>query len=258
MAGYTLSLPAADILAQTLDVNLRQFPFEIPSFGAFQRDRTRIAREVFLDLGRRGLIRDGDLDPQLMRALRTLSDYVVTVSVMGTVAKSRKLYARAAAAGETGVLAVKEGESLRLELIRPTALAVTLVGLLPDLPAGPGQSVTISQAGPRRHDDGEDVVLAPVYANRTADEQQLRIAASYLNRPRTGTGMFTVSGRDRRIGKERQGGHVSWIDTDAGRYLAVVRPPGDDGQVRSTFSPADANRMAHQLGELIASVAPRA
>jgi hypothetical protein len=84
----------------------------------------------------------------------------------------------------------------------------------------------------------------------------MRIAAGYLNRPRTGTGMFTVSGRDRRVGKERQGGHVSWIDTDAGRYLAVVRPPGDDGHVRSTFSPADKNRMAQQIGELISAVAP--
>lgn len=256
MAGYTLSLPAVDVLAQTLDVDVRQFPFQIPSFGGVQRDRERIAREVFLDLGRRGLIRDGDLDPQLMRALRTLSDYVVTVAVMGTVAKSRKLYARAAAAGENGVLAVKEGESLRLELIRPTALAITLAGLLPAMSAGPGQSVTITQPSTREQTEAENTLLAPVYANRTADEQQLRIAAGYLNRPRTGTGMFTVSGRDRRIGRERQGGHVTWIDTDAGRYLAVVRPPGDDGHVRSTFSPADANRMAHQLGELIGAVAP--
>jgi hypothetical protein len=51
---------------------------------------------------------------------------------------------------------------------------------------------------------------------------------------------------------------VTWIDTDAGRYLALVRPPGEDGHVRSTFSPADSARLTHQLGELIESVAPRA
>ncbi|HEX6357747.1 ESX secretion-associated protein EspG [Actinophytocola sp.] len=256
MAGFRLSLPEVDVLAQTLDVNVRQFPLQIPSFGEYQQDRVRMAREVFLGLDRRGLIRGGDLDPQLTRALRTLSDYVVTVAVMGTVEKTKKLYARAAAAGETGVLAVKEGESLRLELIRPTALAITLVGLLPPMSAGPGQSVTITQPGSRQHQESEGTLLAPVYANRTAGEQQMRIAAGYLSRPRTGTGMFTVSGRDRRIGRERQGGHVTWIDTDAGRYLAVVRPPGDDGLVRSTFSPADANRMAQQIGELISAVAP--
>jgi hypothetical protein len=254
MAGYRLSLPAVDVLAQTLDVNLRQFPFDIPYFGEYQRDRVEIARQVFLDLGRRGLIRDGDVDPELTRALRTLSEYVITVGVMGTVDRTREIYARAAAAGETGVLAVKEGESLRVELIRPTALAVTLVGLLPPMDAAPGQSVTIAVPG-GQHDS--DDIMAPIHSVRTAGEHQLRLAESYLNRPRTGTGFFTVSGRDRRTGLERQGGQVTWIDTDAGRYLAVSRPPGEDGQARGTFSPADSTRLAQRLGELIESVAPR-
>src|SRR6266498_867777 len=253
---YTLTLRAADVLAQTLDVNLRQFPFEIPYFGEYQSDRKRIAQEVFVDLHRQGLIRGGDLDPGLTRALRTLSEYVITVAVMGTVDKTRPVYARAAAAGETGVLAVKEGDTLRVELIRPTALAVTLVGLLPQLESGPGQSVTITLPG--AGDNGDPAgVLAPVQYSRTTDELQMRLAESYLNRPRLGTGLFTVSGRDRRTGLERKGGHVAWIDTDAGRYLAVVRPPGEDGQVRSTFSPADTLRLTQQLGELIESAAPR-
>lgn len=252
---YSLSLPAVDVLAQTLDVDVRQFPFEIPYFGEYQADRKRIAEQVFVDLHRQGLIRGGDIDPGLTRALRTLSEYVITVAVMGTVDKSRTIYARAAAAGETGVLAVKEGETLRVELIRPTALAVTLVGLLPQLGSGPGQSVTITLPGAGGADDPADI-LAPVH-HGTGDHLQLRLAESYLNRPRTGTGLFAVSGRDRRTGLERKGGHVTWIDTDAGRYLAVVRPPGEDGQVRSTFSPADAGRLTQQLGELIEAAAPR-
>src|ERR687886_2884154 len=100
--SYTLPLPAVDVLAQTLDVNIRQFPFQIPYFGEYVRDRQRIAREVFVDLDRRGLVRGGDIDPELTRALRTLSEYVITVSAMGTVDKNRTIYARAAAAGETG------------------------------------------------------------------------------------------------------------------------------------------------------------
>jgi hypothetical protein len=253
---YTLSLRTVDILAQTLDVNVRQFPFEIPYFGEYERDRQRIAREVFVDLNRQGLIQGGDIDPHLTRALHTLSEYVITVAVMGTVDKTRTIYARAAAAGETGVLAVKEGETLRLELIRPTALAVTLVGLLPKMESGPGQSVTITL--PNATDQrASDEILAPVHATRTADAQAMRLAESYLSRPRTGTGMFSVSGRDRRTGRERQGGHLTWIDTEDGRYLALARPAGDDGQVRSTFSPADPARLTHQLAELIESVAPR-
>src|SRR5688500_11539148 len=100
MAGYILTLREVDVLAQTLDVNVRQFPFEIPSFGEFQVDRQRIAREVFLDLGRRGLIRGADIDPELVRAFTVLSRPVITVAAMGTVEQTRKLYARAATDGE--------------------------------------------------------------------------------------------------------------------------------------------------------------
>jgi hypothetical protein len=252
---YTLSLPAADVLAQTLDVNLRQFPLRIPYFGEYERDRQRIAREVFTDLARQGLIHGRDIDPGLTRALRTLSEYAITVSVMGTVEKTRHLYARAAANGEDGVLVVKEGDRLRVEPIRSTALAVTLIGLLPKLDAAPGQSVTITQ--PSAADEERDGVLAPVHLGGNTAEQQLRIAESYLIKPRTGTGLFTVSGRDRRTGRERTGGHLTWIDTEEGRYLMVSRAPGDDGQVRSTFSPADQFRITQRLAELIEGVAPR-
>lgn len=255
MAGYTLTLPQVDVLAQTLDVNVRQFPFEIPSFGEFVVDRQRIARQVFADLGRQGLIRGADIDPGLTRALRVLSQPVITVSAMGTVEKTKKVYARAATDGEAGVLAVKEGERFRLEPIRPTALAASLVGLLPKVAAGPGQSVTITRYEETAAGGATDDFLAPVHA-RSGNEQQLRVAASYLARPRTGTGFFAVSGRDRRTGKELRGGSLTWIDTDAGRYLTLSRPAGEDGQVRSTFSPADSTRLAQQLGEMIESVAP--
>lgn len=254
MAGYTLTLPQVDVLAQTLDVNVRQFPFEIPSFGEFVVDRQRIARQVFTDLGRQGLIRGADIDPGLTRALRVLSQPVITVSAMGTVEKTKKVYARAATDGEAGVLAVKEGDRLRLEPIRPTALALSLVGLLPKVAAGPGQSVTITRYVETPRDEDHDF-LASVHP-RSGNEQQLRVAASYLARPRTGTGFFAVSGRDRRTGKELRGGSLTWIDTDAGRYLTLSRPVGEDGQVRSTFSPADSTRLAQQLGEMIESVAP--
>lgn len=261
MAGsYTLSLTDADILAQLLGTNIRQFPFEIPSVGRLQVDRLRVARSVFTDLGRRGLIRDGEVDPDLERALRALSDYVIAVAVMGTVNERDEIYARASATGETGVLARLTGSSLKIELIRPTALAVSLVGLLPKLDAGPGQSVTVSRPAPvpvsaGRRDEGEQQLFSQVQSRSGAD-QRLRMAAGYLSRPRTGTGFFAVSGRDRH-GREVRGGGLTWMDTDAGRYLSLSRPPNEDGSISSTFSPADSARLSQALGEMIESVAPR-
>lgn len=257
--SFSLSLAAVDIVAQLLGVNVRLFPFEIPSVGQLQEDRLRIARAVFTDLAKRGLVRDGGVDPELERAMRTLSDYVIAVAVMGTVEKERKIYARASASGDIGVLAVKEAQSMRIELVRPTALALSLVGLLPKAEAGPGQSVTINQPPRAKHrrtdDDNEQNLFGPVRSTKGSSEQQLRIATAYLSRPRTGTGFFVVSGRDRN-GREIRAGGLTWLDTDAGRYLSLSRSPAEEAP-SCTLTPADSARMTHHLGEMIESVAPQ-
>jgi len=254
--SYTLSLAAVDVVAQTLGVNVRLFPLEIPSFGQYQQDRVRIAKAVFTDLAGRGLIRRGDLDQDLTRAVRALSDFQIAVAAMGTLEEGKPLFARASATADTGVLVVQEGQQLKLRLIRPTAVAVTMVDLLPKVDAGPGQSVTLSKPAPvgGRQDNDDD--FSPVRGAHRRVDPGLRIAEGYLTRPRTGSGFFSVSGRDRH-GKEIRAGGVGWFDTDAGRYLSLTRPPGDDGQIHGTFSPADSGRLTQQLGQLIQSVAPR-
>ncbi|HEV2780866.1 MAG TPA: ESX secretion-associated protein EspG [Actinophytocola sp.] len=257
MAGsYSLSLAAVDVLSQTLDVNARVFPFEIPSFGQLQEDRLRIARAVFNDLHKRGLVRQGTIDPDLRRALHTLADYRVAVTAMGTVGKNKHLFARASANGDTGVLAVQEDQKVRFELIRPTALAMTMVGLLPKVPAGPGQSVTLTRPAPvgARGDDQEANYFSQVRGPRSGSDQAMRIAQGYLTRPRTGSGFFAVIGKDRH-GKDLRAGEVGWYDTDQGRYLSLSRPPGDDGQIHGTLSPADPARLTQQLTQLIDSIA---
>jgi ESX secretion-associated protein EspG len=252
--SFSLSLAAVDVLAQTLDVHLRRFPLEIPSVGETADDRVRIARAVFTDLAKRGLVRHGELHEDLIRALRALSDFEVAVAAMGTLEKDRRLFARASANRDAGALAVQEGQQLKVTLIRPTALAMTMVGLLPKVDAGPGQSVTLAQpaaVGGRGEDEGFSV-----HPGHRRTDPVLRIAESYLNRPRTGSGFFSVSGRDGQ-GKEIQAGSVGWFDTDAGRYLSLTRPAGEDGQVHGTFSPADPARLTQQLGQLIQAAAPR-
>ena len=152
---------------------------------------------MFTDLAKRGLADRAGVDPELERAIRTVSDYVIAVAVMGTVEKNREIYARASATGETGVLAVKEKQSMRFELIRPTGLALALAGLLPKAQAGPGQSVTVSPAPAARHRRDDDVQSVFGDRPRASTDQQLRAATAYLARPRTGTGFFAVSARDR-------------------------------------------------------------
>ena len=254
--SYSLSLAAVDILSQSLSLNLRLFPFEIPSFGRLMEDRVRIAKAVFTDLRRRGLIRGSEVDPDLRRALRTLADFRIAVAAMGTLEEGRHLFARASAAGEDGVLAVQDGQKIRIQEIRPATLAAAMVGLLPRMEAGPGQSVTLTKpvATVAARDGDEDFFGGVHTSTLGRPTDALRLVEGYLSRPRIGSGFFAVSGRDR-YGKEIRAGELGWYDTDAGRYLNLSRPPGDDGQTHNSFAPADPARLAWQLGQLIESVA---
>ncbi|MFL6141645.1 MAG: ESX secretion-associated protein EspG, partial [Labedaea sp.] len=241
-----------DVLAQTLDVNLRLFPFEIPSVGRMQADRTRIAKAVFVDLNRRGLIQHGEIEPELRQALHALAEYRVAVAAMGTLNAEEQLFARASANGEIGVLAVQRGQQLRVEQIRPTALAVTMVGLLPKVDAGAGQSVTLTKPATAATGGRHGELVTQVHGSIGPDPV-LRIAEGYLSRPRTGSGFFAVSAKSRH-GREVRAGEIGWFDTDVGRYLHLSPRPDSDGRVHGTYSPADSARLTQQLGQLIDSV----
>jgi hypothetical protein len=236
---------------------VRLFPFQIPSFGRLMEDRIGIARAVQSDLEDRGLCRHGDVDPEVLTALQLVADHQVSIAVMGTVDRGREIYARASATARQGVLAHKDEQLIKFELIRPETLARAVVGLLPDLKAGPGQSVQITQpvAAPAKHrleDDGDIGFAQPVRARRSMSDAQLHAAEEILRRPRKGGGYFVVSGRDAR-GKDLTAPGLSWIDTDEGRYMVQSRT-GEDGQQYGTFAPADTGRLTHQLNDLLRSV----
>jgi len=257
--SFTLSFVAVDILSQVLRVDCRLFPFQIPAVGEFAEDRARLLAAIRSDLERRGLAGAAGPRPEVIDALRLMSDYGVAVAVMGK-AGSRDLYARASSDGDRGLLVVQERAGLSFRFVRPDSLARTVAGLLPRAKAGPGQSVTITapaaQPSPGEDRYGESIWVEQVRPTRSPSESQLRAAADMLARPRLGSGYLMVSGRDR-TGREIMAPQLTWIDTDLGRYLARSGPADPHGPASSTFFPADDARLAHQLAELITSVAPR-
>ncbi|UVS82454.1 ESX secretion-associated protein EspG [Actinokineospora sp. UTMC 2448] len=236
---FTLSLAAVDVLSQLLGITCRHYPFEIPSVGQYAEDRARIARAVFTDLAHRGLMGPDGPHPRVERALRLLADPDVGIAASGVPRPDALLRARGAVRGDSGVLAVQEGQSVRFASVGATGMARAMVALLPPAAAGPGQSVHVEQPAPEQAPAG---FATPVRPPRTAAQTQLRVAAGILERPRTGFGFFTLTTRD----------NLGWIDTDAGRYLTLTTAT-DDGAVRATYSPADGARLARQLDELIRS-----
>ncbi|RZS44917.1 ESAT-6 protein secretion system EspG family protein [Herbihabitans rhizosphaerae] len=253
--SFSLSFAAADIVSEMLQVNLRLYPLQFPSFGELIEDRKRIGGAVMTDLDKRGLARGGRLDPEVVEAVRLVNFYDRAIAVLGS-AGERKIFARLAAAGKQAVLVQMEDQHLKFETIRPESLVHTAVNLLPDLKPGPGQSVTVAKEPPepkhRAVDDEDRGFFEAVQAPSNSSDARRRAAEAMLDRPRIGAGFFVVSTRDR-LGRETQAPGLTWFDTDAGRYL-VQAHAGPNGGDSGTYSPADKNRMAQQLQELLDTV----
>jgi hypothetical protein len=247
---FTLSLAALDILAEAVGVDPRRYPFQIRGIGDFVEDRIRIAQAVFADLGRRGLIRDERLDPEVAEGLKLMARYRVAIAVMGTLDDESGLYARVSAGSDRGMLVIQEGQMFRFEFIRPESLTRTAVSLLPRLRPGHGQSVTITAAAPKPVDTEEQRGFArPLRPAMTTSQSQLLAAQEMLRKPRTGAGYFVVSAMDSR-GQETRAPGLSWLDTEEGRFMAQAHPDSGGG----TFAPADTVRLVQQLEDLISSV----
>ncbi|RSM84266.1 ESX secretion-associated protein EspG [Kibdelosporangium aridum] len=246
--SFTLSLAAVDILAEALGVDCRRYPFQLPGIGDFVDDRVRIARAVFADLTRRGLVRNDQLNPDVAEGLRLMSRYRVSIAVLGTLDDESPLYARVSTDGERGLLVIQDGQMFRFEFVRPESLARTAVSLLPRLRPGHGQSVTIT-AKPAAAEEKREGFGREVRPARTASQAQLLAAQEMLRKPRTGAGYFVVSLMDR-DGRETRAPGLSWLDTEDGRYMAQAHP--DDGG--GTFAPADTIRLVQQLENLMESL----
>jgi hypothetical protein len=239
--SFALSLAAVDVLAQLLGVDPRRYPLEIPSVGDRAEDRLRLARAVLADLGTRGFVGEDGVAPRVERALRALAEAEVAVAVAGSPESEDLIRARAAVRAGYAVIAVQEGQFLRFTPVDPDNLPRALVALLPRVPAGPGQSVRVERAPQREQPSG---ITEPVRAPRTTAQTQLRAAQEMLTRPRTGFGAFTVSHHTTDTAT------LAWLDTDAGRYLALTRPGPDAAGI--TYSPADGTRLTQQLADLLA------
>ncbi|RZS31319.1 ESAT-6 protein secretion system EspG family protein [Herbihabitans rhizosphaerae] len=204
---FTLSLTALTVLAEHLHLDLRPAPFELPSLGRFAEDRRRVVDAVWIGLSGRRLASQRVLAPDVDTALRLLAEAETTIVVSGSH-DGRTIAARACSSGRFAVLAVGTGRAIRCRMTRPAALVRDTVGLLPDLGPGPSTSATITE------------------------------------QPKTGGGSFAVSrGQPTR---ETTAPRLSWLDTEAGRYLV------EDTPERTAVMPADRVALTKGLHALLA------
>jgi hypothetical protein len=241
-----LSLLELDLVGEALKLDVRQFPFTFPVHGELIEDRARFAEVAHGTLTGKGLIDGPRFASELEQLIGVFSRGVVSIVMLGT-AGPRSLLARVSGDGRFVGLAEQRDQIMRFEAVNPENLVRPIVGLLPPLKPAPGRSVTISQAPAapvgRRHrrDDDEEFfgggVLEPARPQQDSAAASLARVEEIMQRPRLGSGYFAVTVRARN-GREGKPLTVNWLDTDAGRYVAIPseRP---DGTLDATYTPGD-------------------
>jgi hypothetical protein len=256
--GFEISVAAADILGERCGVDLHIPPFELPHAGYTDTERGRLAQGMMRDLEGRGLAHRGRLEPYVEDALVLLGRAPTSASmVLATRSGRGQAVARIASNGRLAVLAVQDGDVVRVECVRPTAVIGALVGLVRDRRPIKGGAVTFpldegtpSNEARRRHhqdDDHDASLMQRARPTNDAYAQQRQLANAMAQRLRGRAGTVSVFARDRH-GRERQVAMLVWHDTDTGRYM-IYQTTGSDGREWVSYAPADNARLTQQLGE---------
>ncbi len=226
----TLSVPAVDVLGEQLNLDVRQYPFEIPRFGESPDERARVVRDVWQELEAAGLAGSGRPEPEVEDALYLLSSSEVSVAAAGLldVRNGHRLAARVVSTGEVGVVGLIDARGLRMSFMAPDDVTGMCADLLPNAPPGGGEPVR-ADAGRR-------------------DSDEFRALGAITARPKFRIGHYLVSSARRRGGAGRQPG-LTWFDNDRGRYTMLAEPTAD-GEVL-VCGPADKQGVADQIGELL-------
>jgi hypothetical protein len=231
------------------------YPLDVPSNGRTMEERAEIRAKAVPGMVDGGLMVDGEISPELADMLRVLAEPQRLVDLIGFV---RGPLRAVAALGATGaVLATVDEGGLEVRPIRDTALVSSIVGLLPQVPAGTGQSMSVplevlktASVAP----DPEDFSADPFGNDEEMTETDLLVregvsysdaaALTELATTRTGGGQFGVSVASRPGARlTRAQSMVTWFDTPRGRYLMF-----SDGAWVS-LAPGGPDRIAWRIEE---------
>lgn len=252
---FELTAREFDFVWSHLGLGDLPYPLDVPSNGATMEERARLRAETFESLRFKGILRDGDrVTPGLADLLRVLAAPTASVDTVGY--DDGPIRGLAASDGGTAALVALRDGVLAFATIRPTALATSIVDVLPPGDAGPGMAISVPRQAMDKAVDGDDEddpfgggdERDILMANGVSDEDATTLIELADRRVRGGQFGVTTTGRATRLGpgaRNRAKTMVTWFDTGDGRYLMV-----HDGAWVS-LAPADGGRIAHRIDELL-------
>lgn len=235
----------------------RHVVLDVPSPGVTYSERAELVARSWEDLRARGLAeaRQDRIDVELGDLLALLDRPQRSVDVR--IWADRPIRALAAASGNAGLLTIVDDDVVELTPIRGSSLAAAAVSVAGYGPPGEGRPVSLPNDVLREASDIAGQHDPHLFVDElrllgvTADD------AAVVARMADGMGMRGQFGAQstaaRGVRPNRADRVVGFHDTPSGRYLHVVRRSGD-GRRWSTITPADNDRIAGYVDELLTEV----
>jgi hypothetical protein len=245
----TLSELEFDVLWEHLRLAEMPLAIKVASPGKTHVERESITKTVWDSLAERGLVGGRGIDQGLQDLLSLLdrSDYELDARLW----LDGGVRALIAAKGQDAVLARLTDGQLSLAPVDVTALPRTALSLLPELPAGPGYSITVPSAeldAAAAEAETADELAWILRDHGVSPGEADELAAMVGNVRRRG--QFGAAARDQYGRRHRPDRVIGFFDTPRGRYVQLRRAkPG--GVAWSTVAPADDRRLGQHITDLL-------
>lgn len=251
----SLSALEFDVLTEHLQLDQVPLVLKVPSPGRTHAERAKLVASAWRALSHRGLIRGGELDADLEWMLRLIAEPGHEVDGRSWLQRSVRVLAAAENDGERAALVVKDGEHLTFSPASAAGLPRAAVSPLPELPPGPGRSVSVPSDAldAAAADVGDEVEQLPGALRRRGVRPDDAEALAEMVAGAVAQGQFGAAARDRYGKRERAGRVVGFFDTALGRYTQS-RTTSASGEEWSTIAPVDDRRLVGHLEELLTEV----
>ncbi len=208
------------------------------------------AREEFARLGL--FDRRGRLDVELVASLTVLCRPGAEFYGWITIGE-KTIGVLAAAIGREAILAVRDGDSVSLNQIRPENLPEVLVAQTADVPPGRGEAFSLLQSEALASVGGRRQTEAGVGTRPASTE--VRLAQKIAELPTKGGGQLSVAVRDS-LGRRRATEQpLRYADTANGRWLNHTMAVSGDNRI--LISPASRRDLVVKLQEMHAGLTRR-
>ncbi|WHT18332.1 ESX secretion-associated protein EspG [Crossiella sp. CA-258035] len=228
------------------------------SHGVTDEERAHFRRLAWSSLEQRGRAEDGRLDVELEDLLILLARPNRSIDIRFSWRVGEQILpevkALCSAVGDTGVLAVHDGDRYRFGWVRSTGLAPAAAGLLPQPPPGRVGSVTVAadvleSAVSQAADQGK--VFVQILTSRGVRQEDAQLLWEIGDADRTLYAQFGATARDQYGRSLRASSVLNVFDIQAGRIGSRER----NGWIN--FFGVDNRKVAEQLDSLLAEVVDR-